>query len=156
MSKAPSSIRTKPVSNGVIRDQLAGAQVLATNLAREASEAAALSLRDTALSEALAQTQVARILINDRAHVLGSELTKHGESAELLEIGVRSARDVLHGREISVTDPPSRISHVDYRIGTDDVQSKFINGTNNGLAHVLDHMDKTSARSEPYRRRLQR
>lgn len=142
MTRSHHPSRAKATNTSTVLDQVAGAQAAATNLARAAAEAAALVRQDDAFGDALVQMQITREFISDTAHVLGSEATKHGEIAEATEMGIRSARDALYQRPISVSEPPSRNSPIDYRIDSQDVQSKFVNGTNSGLDHVLKHMDK--------------
>jgi hypothetical protein len=141
MTKRRIKARGKVKSTGPVLDQLSGATVAAANAARVAARAAALGRQDTAYSEALAEIQVTRIFVNDTAHVLGSEATKHGELAEAVEVGVRRAQDALHQRDYSAHDELNRTSKVDYWIEGDAVQSKFVNGSNKGLASVLEHMD---------------
>ena len=83
-----------------------------------------------------------RDFIGAPEHILGRGNTKHGEVAEQVEVAVRRARDVLAGMEPTATfDGVGRTAPMDYRVGGIDVQSKFINGSNNTLSHVLDHMD---------------
>lgn len=125
-----------------VLDQFAGAQVAFANAGRAASEEAATAIQEDAYSAAMAQIQITRIDVNDHDHILGNVATKHGEMAESVEVGVRRARDALHGREFSADVEANRTSHVDYWVDGKAVQSKFINGTNKGLDHVLKHMDK--------------
>lgn len=140
MTKGKRRPKRTPKSDSVL-DQVAGAQAAAINAAREAAEVAAIASQEQALSEAMAQTQAARLIINDTAHVLGSELTKHGENAETLEVAMRRSMDALHQREFSSDVEPNRTSHVDYWVDANAVQSKFNNGTNNTLSSVLKHLD---------------
>lgn len=77
------------------------------------------------------------------APILGSDRTKHGEIAEFAEVGLRRARDVLAGHTPgAIWDETARFAPEDYTIGGLPVQSKFINGANNGLQHVLNHAER--------------
>ncbi|MEZ9922079.1 hypothetical protein AB4342_18280, partial [Vibrio breoganii] len=74
--------------------------------------------------------------------------TKHGEVAEKIEIAIRNARQALDQNafkpeEFTATfEGVGRTAPEDYIINGIEVQSKFINGINNNLKHVIDHMDK--------------
>lgn len=142
MSRPTRAKRAQAPASDAIADQLAGAQVAAVNLARQAAEAAAIAGQEKCFGEAMAQTQIVRLFVNDTDHILGSHQTKHGEIAEVVEVGVRRAHDALMGKDFSADVHPNRISPIDYTISGDAVQSKFINGSSNGLTHVLDHLDK--------------
>jgi hypothetical protein len=72
--------------------------------------------------------------------------TKHGEIAEQVEVGVRNARQAIERvqdvSDLSATfDGVGRTAPADYMIDGVDVESKFINGVNNNLNHVLQHME---------------
>lgn len=74
--------------------------------------------------------------------------TKHGEVAEKIEIAIRNARQALDQNAFKPEDFTATFEGVgrtapeDYIINGVEVQSKFINGINNNLKHVIDHMDK--------------
>ncbi|MHA6897187.1 hypothetical protein ACQUJT_24395 [Ralstonia pseudosolanacearum] len=126
-----------------VADQLAGVVVDGINAARLADEVAQLANQDQAFLKALGETAKVREFVNAPEHILGSGGTKHGEVAEQLEVGVRRAREILVGTEPTATfEGVGRLAPEDYRIAGVDVQSKFINGTNNTLNHVLEHMEK--------------
>ena len=58
-------------------------------------------------------------------------------------MGVRNARSLIEQEGIVASfDGVGRTAAEDYLIDGIAVQSKFINGANNGLSHVLEHMDK--------------
>lgn len=129
-------------SNSALSDQLMAAAVVSVNQARKASEEAALNAQDQALKLAFEQMQKVRDFLGNPAGILGSEKTKHGEIAEQLEVGVRRAKDALNGQDFSATfDGVGRTAPMDYKILGIDVQSKFINGVNKTLDHVLGHMN---------------
>jgi hypothetical protein len=80
-------------------------------------------------------------------HILGNPNTKHGEIAEICEVGIRNAKSLLE-QEAPIAklldQGIDRFGPVDYQIGDINVQSKFINGTtgNGDLAKILEHMRK--------------
>lgn len=126
-----------------VSDQFAGVVVESINEGRLADEVAQLANQDQALLKALAETAKVREFVNAPEHILGSDGTKHGEVAEQVEVGVRRAREILAGTEPTATfEGVGRCAPEDYRIEGVDVQSKFINGTNNTLTHVLKHMEQ--------------
>jgi len=84
-----------------------------------------------------------RDFLNAPEHILGSDITKHGEIAEQIEVNIRNARDLIEGRIPTATfDGVGRTAPEDYLIEGIKVQSKFINGVNNNLDHVIEHMGK--------------
>ncbi|WP_026572815.1 hypothetical protein [Bacillus sp. UNC438CL73TsuS30] len=106
-------------------------------------ETLALGQQKEALMEALAQVSKVKDFLNNPEHILGSDLTKHGEIAEQIEVHIRNAYDLLKGNIPGATfDGVGRLAPEDYLIDGIKVQSKFINGINNNLDHVLKHMDK--------------
>lgn len=141
----PAKIQSHTESSA-IRDQAAGMVVDALNRIREAAEGAALAAQDHALEKAMGAMGVVREFIGDPSKILGRMDTKHGEVAEQVEVGVRRARDLLAQVNPTATfDGIGRTAPADYRLGDVYVQSKFINGANNGLSHVLEHLDKYQA-----------
>lgn len=126
-----------------VSDQLAGVAVDCINTTRMAEEALLQANQDAALGRALEEMSEVRKFIGDTSGILGRMDTKHGEVAEQVEVGIRRARDCLAQTKPTATfDGVGRTDPMDYRIGGVDVQSKFINGTNKGLDHVLEHMEK--------------
>jgi DNA-binding transcriptional MerR regulator len=137
-----------------VADQVTGAFVDSLNQARLAElsreleriltdENLALSNQKEAFMEALAQIEKVKDFLNNPEHILGSNLTKHGEIAEQIEIHIRNAYDLLKGNTPKATfEGVGRTAPEDYLINGIKVQSKFINGLNNNLDHVLKHMDK--------------
>ncbi|MEH7502935.1 hypothetical protein V7152_13155 [Neobacillus drentensis] len=84
-----------------------------------------------------------RQFLSDPMHILGSEQTKHGEVAEHLEVNIRNAWEALKGQcEVATFDGVARTAPEDFILNGIKYQSKFINGTNNTLKHVLEHFDK--------------
>jgi hypothetical protein len=123
-------------------DQAAGIVVDAVNGARVAAEAVLQSAQDKAFENAMAAMAGLREFIGEPGKILGRMDTKHGEVAEQVEVAVRRARDLLAQVMPGATfEGVGRTAPMDYRIDGIDVQSKFINGANNGLKHILEHMD---------------
>lgn len=122
-------------------DQLGAAAVDAINKARIADEILQKTMQDVAFEKALSEIEIVRGFIDKPENILGSDATKHGEIAEVVEVGVRRARDLVMNAEPTATfEGVGRTAAADLRIDGFDVQSKFINGTNKGLSHVLEHM----------------
>lgn len=99
--------------------------------------------QNESLEEALSFVENVKNFLKDPSKILGSEATKHGEIAEQIEVGIRNAKDVVDGKIPNATfEGVGRTAPEDYIIGKDQIQSKFINGSNNTLNHVLEHMGK--------------
>lgn len=126
-----------------VADQFAGVVVDSINTARVADEAAQLASQNLSFLKALGEIAKVREFVDAPEHILGNSNTKHGEVAEQVEVGVRRAREMLAGTDPTATfEGVDRFAPADYRVAGVDVQSKFINGTNNTLSHVLEHMEK--------------
>lgn len=126
-----------------VADQVSAAVVDKINTARVAEEATQLFAQDAAFQKAMDELTKVRDFVNDPEHILGSDGAKHGEVAEQVEVGVRRAWAWLRGAEQTATfDGVDRFAAEDYLIDGLGVQSKFINGVNNTLTHVLNHMSK--------------
>lgn len=127
----------------IIKDQVTGGIVNEFNKVRILDEIKKLKDQDEALNQALKETEKVREFINKPDNILGSTKTKHGEIAEQVEVGIIRARDILNQKNPSATfDGVGRTAPEDYLKDGIKVQSKFINGTNNNLKSVLEHMDK--------------
>lgn len=105
-------------------------------------ERADLLAQDQAFGNAMQQVNRVRDFISAPEHILGSPLTKHGEIAEQVEVGIRNARSALSQQPMTASDLVGRTAPEDYIIDGVQVQSKFINGTSQNLEHVLGHMHK--------------
>jgi hypothetical protein len=102
-----------------------------------------LSGQDEAFVKALRELDWVRNKVGTPENILGSEKTKHGEIAEIAEVGIRRAKNIIQGYfPDAFWNESDRFGPDDYGIGGIPVQSKFINGINNGLKHVLDHAKK--------------
>ena len=127
------------------KDQLSGAVIDNINDTRIADEALKLNTQDLNFLEANRELNKVIEFIKHPEKILGSNATKHGEIAEQVEVGVRRANQALNNETRTATlDGVGRTAPEDYIIDGSAVQSKFLNGTNNNLSAVLDHMDKYS------------
>jgi len=129
-------------SSASVETQLSAAMVDALNSARHASEAAAIEVQRDALSKALSEVINVREFIGRPEEILGNPDTKHGEIAEVAEVGVRNARDYVTQQTPTAEVASSRTAPEDIVLNGVDVQMKTINGVNKGLDHVLKHMNK--------------
>jgi len=126
-----------------LKDQISGVIINEFNRNRIINMNTSLSNQDLAVLKSVGEIDDVRNFINSPGNILGNDLTKHGEIAERVEVGVRRAESILHGKTPGATfEGVGRTAPEDYIVDGLNVQSKFINGTNNGLNHVLQHMDK--------------
>lgn len=129
-----------------VKEQIISSMINNINDTRILEEAATLKMQETLFSNAMEEMKKVRDFIGSPEKILGSPLTKHGEIAEQVEVGVRRAREALNGENLTATfEGVGRTAPEDYIIDNIAVQSKFINGTNNNLKEVLSHMDKYSS-----------
>ena len=92
-----------------------------------------------------------RQFLSEPKNILGSEQTKHGEVAEHLEVNVRNAWAALKGQsEVATFDGVAPTAPEDFILDGIKYQSKFINGSNNTLKHILDHYGKYQDSSMNY------
>lgn len=135
-------------STGAVRDQVVGSVVSSLKEARLAELGRQYAHQDKAFSLACEQMQQVRDFIGKPEAILGSVQTKHGEIAEQVEVGVRNARQAIaeglqdESAFRATFNGVGRIAPEDYLIDGVEVQSKFINGINANLEHVLKHLDK--------------
>lgn len=102
-----------------------------------------LTQQDINLIEALKYVENVRDFISKPNEILGSELTKHGEIAEQIDVNINNARCVLNGlKERFTFENVGRTAPEDYLDGVQAVQSKFYNGLNNTLKAVLEHKER--------------
>ncbi len=124
-------------------DQTLASLVHIGNQARRAAGAAALDAQDLLFERASIHIENVRFALDRPGNILGSVATKHGEIAEIAEVGVRSAWDTLNGVPMSATmEGVGRTAAADYVLNGVEVQSKFLNGVNNTLGAVKEHMAK--------------
>jgi len=124
------------------------AQAVGAYVGHEQAERAAelsqnLDVLQRAYDGATGELAKLREFVSVPGGILGNPDTKHGEIAEHVEVAVRNARDLMaHRLPTAVIDGVPRTGPVDYLIGGDEVQSKFINGARNTLKHVASHLEK--------------
>lgn len=132
----------------IISDQASASIVGLANATRNALRDQQLERQDKAFLFASQQIDNIREFISKPANILGSERTKHGEVAEQLEVGIRNAKQAMAWSAESNEDflatfeGVGRTAPEDYLINGTPVQSKFINGARNTLAHISNHLDK--------------
>ncbi len=101
------------------------------------------NLQNENFENALAHLIKMRHFLSNPQNILGSERTKHGEVAEHLEVNVRNALAALKGQgPVATFDGVARTAPEDFIMNGIKYQSKFINGTNNTLKHLLSHFNK--------------
>lgn len=131
-----------------IQDQFIAIGVNQINQLREDSLNRSSSLQDRSFELAMDQMTKLREFVSEPREILGSLPTKHGEIAEQVEVACRNAQQAI---EEQVQDESllnatfngvGRTATEDYLIDGVGVQSKFINGLNNNLRHVLQHLNK--------------
>ncbi|GAB3447164.1 hypothetical protein [Insolitispirillum peregrinum] len=133
----------KARSHHLMQDQVTGVIVQAINQVRVHEEIVKRAAQDTAFKIAVEQIDKVRDFLSRPQNILGSPMTKHGEIAEQVEVGIRNAREALAQEAMTVSiDEVGRTDATDYFINGVAVQSKFINGIDNNLRHVLRHLGK--------------
>ncbi|MGB6406153.1 MAG: hypothetical protein WBF39_01680 [Planococcus donghaensis] len=101
------------------------------------------NLQNENFENALEHLMKMRRFLSNPQNILGSEQTKHGEVAEHLEVNVRNARAALNGFSgVATFEGVGRTAPEDFILEGIKYQSKFINGTNNALKHILNHYNK--------------
>lgn len=84
-----------------------------------------------------------RSFLSDPSKILGSNLTKHGEIAEQVEVGIGNAKELIKGLPKRFSfDGVNRTAPEDFIMDGFKVQSKFINGENNTLSSIIEHLNK--------------
>lgn len=132
-----------------IRDQVIGNIADIINKIRINDMNNSILTQEKNLQEAMQYVESIRSFLARPENILGSDKTKFGEIAEQVEVGIRNAKDALNGNAIKATfEGVGRTAPEDYVIDGVQVQSKFINGINNNLRHVLEHMNKYKGFSE--------
>lgn len=133
-----------------IADQVTASIVDGINVQREVLKDSLLDNRDKAFELCNETLQECRSQFQGPNFdgFLGSMKTKHGEVAEHMDVAITNAKDALNetvkdASEFRATfEGVGRTAPEDYLVDGLQVQSKYINGLNNNLKHVLDHMDK--------------
>jgi hypothetical protein len=135
-------------------DQAIGGAVNEVNVNREDIKDKAIDAIEKALFEnnrtqdqnfinAMQEIKAVRDFLGDPSKILGSQLTKHGEIAEQVEVGIGNAEQLIKGLPKRFTfDGVGRTAPEDYIMDGIRAQSKFINGENNTLSAVIEHLEK--------------
>lgn len=103
-----------------------------------------LTKQDINYLKAMECVNAVKDFISKPEHILGSSVTKHGEVAEQLQVGITNAKSLINGGESIYTfEGVGRTAPEDYlTILGEQVQSKFINGVKRNLEHILEHKEK--------------
>jgi hypothetical protein len=123
-------------------DQTMASLVQIFNAARNAAGAAKEQAQNLLYERASIYIDTVREFIDQPGNILGSIATKHGEIAEVAEVGVSNAWDILSGGNPLARLHTDRIGSVDYIMDGIDVQSKFYNGADKTLQGVAKHIEK--------------
>ncbi|WP_323652064.1 hypothetical protein [Aliarcobacter butzleri] len=127
-----------------IKEQSIGIMVNEINSYRIMNEIYELANQDINFSKAISEIYNIRNFVGTPENILGSELTKHGEIAEQVEVGISNARSYIKGGgTIATFEGVGRTAPEDYIVNGLNVQSKFYNGINNSLKNgILGHLEK--------------
>lgn len=135
-------------------DQVIGGIVDEVNIKRENMKDRAIeeinkifteknNIQDVNFLKAMDEVNSVRKFISDPSKILGSEATKHGEIAEHVEVGIGNAKELIKGLpERFSFDGVGRTAPEDFIMDGFKVQSKFINGENNTLSAIIEHLEK--------------
>lgn len=108
----------------------------------DTQNAAAKARIENNLDKALQCVDNVRDFVGSPEHILGNPKTKHGEIAENVDVWFHNADQIMRNRKADATfEGVGRTVATDYKVHGVDVQSKYINGANNSLSHVLKHME---------------
>lgn len=140
-----SKIINDQIAAAIIQEGIKQKEQLQQDTINEIQRIAAEKIQNayTTLDASLNHVENVRDFVNDPAHILGSDLSKHGEIAEHIEVEIGNGRRILQYLSPNRTfDGVGRTAPEDYLIDGIPVQSKFTNGTGNSLKHVLEHLHK--------------
>ena len=117
----------------------------------DTQNAAAKARIENNLDKALQCVDNVRDFVGSPEHILGSPKTKHGEIAENVDVWFHNADRIMHNQKADATfEGVGRTVATDYKVHGIDVQSKYINGANNSLSHVLKHMEDYKGNYEAF------
>lgn len=117
----------------------------------DTQNAAAKARIENNLDKALQCVDNVRDFVGSPEHILGSPKTKHGEIAENVDVWFHNADRIMHNQKADATfEGVGRTVATDYKVHGVDVQSKYINGANNSLSHVLKHMEDYKGNYEAF------
>lgn len=141
-------------TNRMTIDQAVGGVVNEVNVHREDIKDKTIEAIEKALFErnriqdqnfinAIQEIGSVRDFLGDPSKILGSQMTKHGEIAEHVEVGIGNAKQLIKGLPKRFSfEGVGRTAPEDYIMDGIKAQSKFINGENNTLSAVIDHLEK--------------
>lgn len=104
-----------------------------------------LTNQDQNFESALRELQKLKNFIADPTHILGSELTKHGEIAEHAQVNISNARKIIEGLKPEYTfEGVGRTAPEDYLRNGTQIQSKFYTGSmgNKTFEAIKVHLNK--------------
>lgn len=108
-----------------------------------ADKISGLARQDANFINAMNEVKKVENFLGDPSHILGSEVTKHGEIAESIEVNIGNAKQVIKGLDKRFSfEGVGRTAPEDYIMDGVKAQSKFINGPKGSLNAVLEHLDK--------------
>ena len=117
----------------------------------DTQNAAAKARIENNLDKALQCVDNVRDFVGSPEHILGNPKTKHGEIAENVDVWFHNADQIMHNQKADATfEGVGRTVAADYKVHGVDVQSKYINGANNSLSHVLKHMEDYKGNYEAF------
>lgn len=123
----------------------------------DTQNAAAKARIENNLDKALQCVDNVRDFVGSPEHILGNPKTKHGEIAENVDVWFHNADQIMHNQKADATfEGVGRTVATDYKVHGVDVQSKYINGANNSLSHVLKHMEDYKGNYEAFGCRIVR
>lgn len=101
------------------------------------------NMQDINFINAMDEINNVRNFLGDPSKILGSDLTKHGEIAEQVEVGIGNAKVLIKGlsKRFSFYGV-GRTAPEDFIMDGFKTQSKFINGENNSLSAIIEHLGK--------------
>lgn len=92
--------------------------------------------------KALSYIDELKSFVGKPENILGSDSTKHGEIAEHVDVCFQNAEAVIRGYKPTATfEGVGRTAPEDYLVHGIKVQSKYIEGSNKTLSHVLEHLN---------------
>lgn len=141
----------RPLNSTPALDQTLAAVIGHEMGQRAASETLSIERQHAAFSLAMNQVDHIKEFVGNPSAILGSDQTKHGEIAEQVHVGIQRARAALSGvvgeklNGVATFEGVGRLAPEDYLQNGTFVQSKYINGSNNSLRHVQEHLEKYPA-----------
>ncbi len=141
-------------SGRMVVDQALGSVINEVNVQREDIKNEAIAAVERIFAEgikqqdynflsAMQEIERVRNFLGDPSKIIGSPLTKHGEIAEQVEVGIGNAKQIIKGLpERFSFEGVGRTAPEDYIMDRIKVQSKFFNGENNTLTAVIEHLKR--------------